>query len=205
MIYGELAKSSRWFFAKLRSNCVQNFIQKFRTLQWSLQGSWAKKIIVKPLGRVGLPRDRMGIRRLGELHAGDEGVGDGDFFGEGDDRGLDGEVFDHEVGRPEGSQPVAGAALEDEVAEGEEFFFVLGVAATGHEVGYDDDVIGEVVVAVGVLPDFELDVDVASEVAEGCADAVPVADCIIVVGLVALGDVDAEVVEQVFDAVGDDC
>ena len=45
---------------------------------------------------------------------------------------------------------------------------------------------------VGVLPDFELDVDVASEVAEGCADAVPVADCIIVVGLVALGDVDAE-------------
>ena len=56
-----------------------------------------------------------------------------------------------------------------------------------------------------VFPDFELDVDVASEVAEGCADAVPVADCIIVVGLVALGDVDAEVIKQVFDAVSCDC
>ena len=82
-----------------------------------------------------------------------------------DDRGFDGEVF----------EPVAGAALEDEIAKGEEFIFVLGVAATGHEVGEDDDVIGEVVVAVAVFPDFELDVDVASEVAEGCADAVPVA------------------------------
>ena len=58
---------------------------------------------------------------------------------------------------------------------------------------------------VAVFPDFELDVDVASEVAEGCTDAVPVADCIIVVGLVALGDVDAEVIEQVFDAVSCDC
>lgn len=147
----------------------------------------------------------MGIRRLGELHAGDEGVGDGDFFGEGDFWGLDGEVLDHEVGRPNGNQPAAGTVLEDEVAEGEELVFVLGVAAAGREVGEDDDVIGKVVVAVAVFPDFELDVDVASEVAEGCADAVPVADCIIVVGLVALGDVDAEVVEQVFDAVGDDC
>lgn len=134
----------------------------------------------------------MEIRGLCELHAGDEGVGDSDFFGEGDDRGLDCEVFDHEVGRPEGSQPVAGAALENEVAEGEELVFVLGVAASGHEVGEDDDVIGEVVVTVAVLPDFELDVDVAPEVAEGCADAVPVADCIIVVGIVALGNVDAE-------------
>ncbi|ROT20148.1 hypothetical protein EEL53_09245 [Muribaculaceae bacterium Isolate-114 (HZI)] len=71
----------------------------------------------------------------------------------------------------------------------------MGVAATGHEVGYDDDVIGEVVVTVGVFPYFELDVDVASEVAEGCAYAVPVADCIIVTGTVALGDVDTEVVE----------
>lgn len=137
----------------------------------------------------------MEIRGLRELHAGDEGVRDGYFFGEGDDRGFDGEVF----------EPVAGAALEDEIAKGEEFIFVLGVAATGHEVGEDDDVIGEVVVAVAVFPDFELDVDVASEVAEGCADAVPVADCIIVVGLVALGDVDAEVIKQVFDAVSCDC
>ena len=40
----------------------------------------------------------MEIRGLGELHAGDEGAGDGDFFGEGDDRVLDCEVFDHEVG-----------------------------------------------------------------------------------------------------------
>lgn len=85
---------------------------------------------------------------LRELHAGDEGVGDGDFFGEGDDRGLDGEVF----------EAVAGAALEDEVAESVELGFVLGVAASGHEVGEDDDVIGKVVVAVAVLPDFELDV-----------------------------------------------
>lgn len=59
--------------------------------------------------------------------------------------------------------------------------------------------------ADGVLPDFELDVDIAPEVAEGCADAVPVADCIIVVGIVALGNVDAEVVEQVFDSVCCDC
>lgn len=81
----------------------------------------------------------------------------------------------------------------------------MGEAAAGHEVGYDDDVIGEVVVAVGVLPDFELDVDVASEVAEGCADAVPVKDCIIAAGIIALGDVDAEVVKQVFDAVSCDC
>lgn len=64
-------------------------------------------------------------------------------------------------------------------------FFVLGEAASGHEVGEDDNVIGEVIVTVGVFPYFELDVDVASEVAEGCADAVPVADCIIVVGAVA--------------------
>lgn len=142
-----------------------------------------------------IPRGEMEIRGLRELHAGDEGVRDGYFFGEGDDRGFDGEVF----------EPVAGAALEDEIAKGEEFIFVLGVAATGHEVGEDDDVIGEVVVAVAVFPDFELDVDVASEVAEGCADAVPVADCIIVVGLVALGDVDAEVIKQVFDAVSCDC
>lgn len=100
---------------------------------------------------------------------------------------------------------MAGATLEDEVAEGEELGFVLGVAATGHEVGYDDDIIGEVVVTVGMFPYFELDVDVASEVAEGCTDAVPVADCIIVVGSVALGNVDAEVVKQVFDTVSDDC
>lgn len=150
---------------------------------------------LKPLGRVGLPRGEIAIRGLSELHAGDEGVRDGDFFGEGDDRGLDGEVF----------EAMAGAVLEDVAAEGDELTFVLGVATAGHEVGYDDDVIGEVVVVVGVLPDFELDVDVASEVAEGSADAVPVADCIIVVGLVALGDVDAEVVEQVFDAVSCDC
>lgn len=123
------------------------------------------------------------------------GAGDGDFFGEGDDRGLHGEVF----------EAVAGAVLEDEVAEGDELVFVLGVAAAGNEVGEDDDVIGEVVVAVAAFPDSELDVDVATEVAEGCADTVPVADCIIVVGIVALGDVDAEVVEQVFDAVGNDC
>lgn len=87
---------------------------------------------------------------------------------------------------------MAGAAFEDEIAEGAELGFVVCEAASGHEVGEDDDVVGEVVVAVGVIPDFELDVDVASEVAEGCADAVPVADCIIVVGLVALGDIDAE-------------
>lgn len=90
---------------------------------------------------------------------------------------------------------VAGAALEDEVAKGEELVFVLGVPAAGHGVGEDDDVIGEVVVAVAVFPDFELDVDVTSEVAEGCAYAVPVADYIIVAGTVALGDVDTEVVE----------
>lgn len=137
----------------------------------------------------------MEIRGLRELHAGDEGVGDGDFFGEGDDRGFHGEVL----------EAVAGAVLEDEVAEGDELVFVLGVAAAGNEVGEDDDVIGEVVVAVAAFPDSELDVDVATEVAEGCADTVPVADCIIVVGIVALGDVDAEVVEQVFDAVGNDC
>lgn len=134
------------------------------------------------------------IRGLGELHAGDEGAGDGYFFGEGDDRGFHGEVF----------EPVASAALEDEVAEGDELAFVLGVAASGYEVGEDDDVIGEVVVTVGVFPYFELDVDVASEVAEGCADAVPVEDGIIDVSAVVLCDVDAEVVEQVFDAVGDD-
>ena len=137
----------------------------------------------------------MEIRGLRELHAGDEGVGDGDFFGEGDNRGLDCEVF----------EAVAGAVLEDEVAEGEELVFVVGVTAPGHEVGEDNNVVGEGVVAVAVFPDFELDVDVASEVAEGCADAVPVADCIIVVGLVALGDVDAEVIKQVFDAVSCDC
>jgi len=56
-----------------------------------------------------------------------------------------------------------------------------------------------------VFPDFELDVDVASEVAEGCADAVPVADCIIVAGTVALSDVDTEVIKQVFDTVSCDC
>ena len=137
----------------------------------------------------------MGIKGLRELHAGDEGVGDGDFFGEGDNRGLDCEVF----------EAVAGAVLEDEVAEGKELVFVVGVTAPGHEVGEDNNVVGEGVVAVAVFPDFELDVDVASEVAEGCADAVPVADCIIVVGLVALGDVDAEVIKQVFDAVSCDC
>lgn len=170
----------------------------------------------KPLGR-GVYRGAKW--RLGELHAGDESVRDGYFFGEGDDRGFDGEVF----------EAVAGAALEDEVAEGEEFIFVLGVAAAGYEVGEDDDVIGEVVVAVAVFPDFELDVDVASEVAEGCAEAVPIADCIIVAGSVVLGDVDAElptaisaalgiagassalpslareVIKQVFDAVSCDC
>lgn len=136
----------------------------------------------------------MEIRGLRELHAGDEGVGDGDFFGEGDDRGFHGEVF----------EPVAGAALEDEVAEGDELVFVLGVAAAGDEVGEDDDVIGEVVVAIAMFPDFELDVDVAPEVAEGCAYAVPVEDGIIDVSTVALSDVDAEVVEQVFDTVGCD-
>lgn len=134
------------------------------------------------------------IRGLCELHAGDEGVGDGDFFGEGDDRGFHGEVF----------EAVAGTALEDEVAEGEELVFVLGVAASGDEVGEDDDVVGEVVVAVAVFPDFELDVDVAPEVAECCADAIPVEDGIIDVSTVALCDVDAEVVEQVFDAVSCD-
>lgn len=99
---------------------------------------------------------------------------------------------------------MAGAALEDEVAEVYELVFVLGVAASGHEIGEDDDVIGEVVVTVAVFPDFELDVDVASEVAEGCAYAVPVADDIIVVGSVALGNIDTEVIKQVFDAVSDD-
>lgn len=84
-----------------------------------------------------------------------------------------------------------GAELEDELTEGEELVFVLGVAASGHEVRYGDDVIGEVVVTVAVFPDFELDVDVASEVAEGCTDAVSVADCIIEGGNVALGDEDA--------------
>lgn len=74
----------------------------------------------------------MEIRGLGELHAGDVGVGDGDFFGEGDDRGLDGEVF----------EAVVGAAFEDEVAEGAELGFVLDVAVSGHEVGDDNDVIG---------------------------------------------------------------
>lgn len=54
----------------------------------------------------------------------------------------DGEVSDHKVGRPEGSQPVAGPSLEDEVAEGAELGFVLGVAAAGDEVGENDDVIG---------------------------------------------------------------
>ncbi len=137
----------------------------------------------------------MGIKGLRELHAGDEGVGDGDFFGEGDNRGLDCEVF----------EAVAGAVLEDEVAEGKELVFVVGVTAPGHEVGEDNNVVGEGVVAVAVFPDFELDVDVASEVAEGCAYAVPVADCIIVAGIVSLCDVDAEVVEQVFDAVSCDC
>lgn len=137
----------------------------------------------------------MEIRGLRELHAGDEGVGDGDFWGEGDFGGLGCEVF----------EPVARTALEDEVAEGDELVFVLGMAATGDEVGEDDDAIWKVVVADGVLPDFELDVDIAPEVAEGCADAVPVADCIIVVGIVALGNVDAEVVEQVFDSVCCDC
>ncbi len=142
----------------------------------------------------GVPKGEARIRGLGELHAGDEGAGDGDFFGEGDFRSFYGEVL----------ETVAGAALEDEVAEVYELVFVLGVAASGHEVGEDDDVIGEVVVTVAVFPDFELDVDVASEVAEGCADAVPVADGIIVVGSVALGNIDAEVIKQVFDAVSDD-
>lgn len=124
----------------------------------------------------------MGIRGLCELHAGDVGAGDSDFFDEGDFGGLDGEVF----------ETVSGAALEDEVTEGEELVFVLGVTAAGYEVGEDDDVIWEVVVAEAASPDFELDVDVASEVAEGRADAVPVADCVIVAGIVSLGDVDAE-------------
>lgn len=61
---------------------------------------------LKPLGRVGLPRGGVGIRRLCEFHARDEGVGDGDFFGEGERRGLDGEIL----------EAVAGAVLEDEVA-----------------------------------------------------------------------------------------
>lgn len=134
------------------------------------------------------------IRGLRELHAGDEGVGDGNFFGEGDDRGFHGEVF----------EPVTGAAFEDEVAEGDELVFVLGVAASGDEVGEDDGVVGEVVVAEAAFPDFELDVDVAPEVAEGCAYAVPVEDGIIDVSTVALSDVDAEVVKQVFDTVSCD-
>lgn len=166
-----------------------------------------------------LPRGEIRVRRLGELHTRDEGVGDGDFFGEGDDGSLDGEMF----------EAVAGAALEDEVTEVYELVFVLGEAASGHEVGEDDNLIGEVIVTVAVFPDFELDVDVASEVAEGCTDAVPVAAGIIAAGIIALGDVDAElptanlgcirhswsklrsaslareVVEQVFDAVGCDC
>lgn len=50
----------------------------------------------------------MTFRGLCELHAGDEGARDADFFRKGDDRGLDGEVF----------EAVAGASLEDEVAEG---------------------------------------------------------------------------------------
>lgn len=95
-------------------------------------------------------------------------------------------VFDHEVGRPEGSR------VEDEVAECEKLIFVLGVAVACHEVWKYYDVIGVVVVGVAVFPYFELDVDVASEVAEGCADAVPVADCIIVAGIIALYDADAE-------------
>ena len=45
----------------------------------------------------------MEIRGLRELHAGDEGVGDGDFWGEGDFGGLGCEVF----------EPVARTALED--------------------------------------------------------------------------------------------
>ena len=60
----------------------------------------------KPLSKGCLPRGEIRIRRLGELHAGDEGARDGDFFGEGDDRSLDGEVF----------EAVAGTVLEDEVA-----------------------------------------------------------------------------------------
>lgn len=48
----------------------------------------------------------MEIRGLHELHAGNEGAGDGDFFGEGNDRGLYGKVL----------EAVAGAVLEDEVA-----------------------------------------------------------------------------------------
>lgn len=43
--------------------------------------------------------------------------------------------------------------------------------------------------AVAVFPDSELNVDIASEVAEGCTDAAPVADGIIVVGVVAFRDV----------------
>ena len=137
----------------------------------------------------------MGIKGLRELHAGDEGVGDGDFFGEGDNRGLDCEVF----------EAVAGAVLEDEVAEGEELVlsWELPLPVTKSERTIMSS--GEGVVAVAVFPDFELDVDVASEVAEGCADAVPVKDCIIVAGTVALGDVDTEVIKQVFDAVSCDC
>lgn len=142
-----------------------------------------------------MPRGEVYIRELGELHAGDEGVGNSDFFGEDDRRSLDGEIL----------EAVVGAELEDKLTEGTELGFVLGVVAFGHEVGYDDDVIGEVVVAVAVFPEFELDVDVSSEVAEGCAYAVPVKDCIIVAGTVSLGDVDTEVIKQVFDTVSDDC
>lgn len=43
---------------------------------------------------------------LRELHTGDEGVGDGDFFGEDDNWSLDGEIL----------EAVAGTVLEDEVA-----------------------------------------------------------------------------------------
>lgn len=67
----------------------------------------------------------MTFKGLRELYAWDEGVRDGDFFGEGDDGSLDGEMF----------EAVAGAVLEDEVAKGDELVFVLGEAATGHEVG----------------------------------------------------------------------
>ena len=87
---------------------------------------------------------------------------------------------------------MAGVTIADEVIEGYELVFVVGVAVAGDEVGEDDNVIGEVVVAVAVFPDFELDADVASEVGEDCADAVPVADGIIDVCTVALGDVDSE-------------
>lgn len=53
-----------------------------------------------------IPRGEVRIRGLRELHAGDECFGDSHFFGEGDDRSLDGEVF----------EPVTGTTLEDEVA-----------------------------------------------------------------------------------------